>query len=138
MLRKQGLIRASGAARAGCAVVKETLAFRVDLNDVDQEILRSVSFDIPADVLAKLRAEVFHEQTSLVSGVALIAEAMDDTRDGLAKMVSGIAIVLEHCPDDILAATLAGETIHLEIMAHDDLEAAYLRFSTVSPQVGHA
>jgi len=118
--------------------VKETLAFQVDLNDVDREILHSVSFDIPADLLAKLRAAAFQDQIPLVSGVALIAEAMQDTSDGRAKMASGIAILLEHCPDDVVATTLTGETIRLEIMAHDDLEAAYLRFSTLSPQVGHA
>ena len=116
----------------------ETLAFRVDLNDVDREILRSVSCNIPSDVLAKLRAEAFQDQISLASGVMLIAEAMHDTEDGFARLASGIAIVLEHCPDDVLATTLTGETIRLEIMAHDDLDAAYLRFTTVSPQVGRA
>ena len=118
--------------------MKDTLAFRVDLNDMDREILRSVSFNIPAEVLARLRAEALQDQISLASGVTLIAEAMHDTQDRAAKMVSGIAIVLEHCPDDVLATTLTGEIIHLEIMAHDDLDAAYLRFSTVSPHVGHA
>ena len=116
----------------------ETLPFRIDLSDVDREILRSVEFNIPAGMLAKLRAKAAQDQITLASGVMLIAEAMHDTEDGFARLASGIAIVLEHCPDDVLATTLTGETIRLEIMAHDDLGAACLRFTTVSPHVGRA
>ena len=118
--------------------MNETLPFRVDLSDVDREILRSVEFNIPAGMLAKLRAKAAQDQISLSSGVTLIAEAMHDTRNNTAKIVSGIAIVLEHCPDDVLATTLPGETIRLEIMTRDDLDTACLRFSTVAPHMGRA